>query len=304
MDGLYSSRDKHGDIVFIVESERIRAHRYVLASASPKYAAQFYGLQPDEGEIHVPNVLASAFNEFLQLFYKDAINLTPGNIEAVLDLAKQSLVDEFVGTCVRFIREKIIRQNVCEAYRLAILYDLQSLRIHCEEKIGASTKNVFASDGFLQCSQEMLLHILKLDCFNCMELNVFNACVAWAREVCKRQNIDDKDTKHLRDALGNVIHQIRFASIKVEQFVEVHKSLKGFFTPDESIEIMYMIGHLKGFKSELFNNNHRAAYTSPKIFPVERINWKSGVNKQKRCIVINSDDDDISTANSSDIYHW
>lgn len=295
MEQLYLSRNEVGDITFIVETERIRAHRWVMASVSPKYKAQFYGLRPDEGEIHVPNVLAAEFNVFLQLFYKDTINLTLDNIEAVIDLAKQSLVDEFVETCVRFIKEKIIRTNVCEAYRLAILYDLKALRIHCEEKIAAITKIVFVSDGFLQCNQDMLLNILKLDYFNCNEADVFNACIAWAREVCKRHHVNENDTKNLREALGNAIYQIRFASMKVEQFVVLHNSLDGFFTHDESMEIIYIIGRLKDFKSQLFANNRRNRYTSPRIYPIQQNNWKSGGSKRSRCEAIEaitiSDDD-------------
>lgn len=299
MEQLYLSRDVSGDITFIVQSERIHAHRSVLASASLKYKTQFYGLRPDDGEIHVPNVLATAFNEFLQLFYKDTIDLTLGNIETVLDLAKQSLVEEFVNTCIDFIKMKIIPHNVCEAYRLAILYDLQSLRIRCEEKITASTKIVFVSDGFLRCDHNMLLQILKLNTFNCTEFNVFNACVAWSREDCKRNQLDEKDTKNLRDVLGNVIHQIRFASMNIEQFVDLHKSLNGFFTNDEAFDIVYMIGRLKEFKSQWFNHALRLPYIQhqniqPKpVHGSRRIHWKSGVNKQSRCIVIDSDEDDV-----------
>lgn len=278
MEQLYSTREKYGDIVFVVETERIRAHKQVLASASPKYAAQFYGLQPDENEIYLPNVSASAFTEFLQLFYKDTIDLTAANIETVLDLAKQSLVDEFVDTCKRFIKETIIHQNVCEAYRLAILYDLKTLRKYCELKISENTWNVFASDGFLQCDHEMLLQILKLDCFNCTELNVLKACVEWAREACKRQNIDETNMKNLRAALSNAIQYIRFGSMTVEQFVDVNQSLDGFFTPEECMEIVNVIGRLKDFTPKLFSNDRRTQYTSPKD-SIQGMSGKSFVHK-------------------------
>lgn len=297
LEQLYSSRDKHGDIVFIVETERIRAHRSILASASPKYETQFYGLRPDEGEIHVPNVLASAFKEFLQLFYKDFVNLTVENIEAVVDLAMQSLVDEFVYTCIDFIEKEIIPHNVCQAYHLAILYDLKLLRNSCEEKIATATKNVFVSDGFLQCDKEMLMQILKLDKYNCTESNVFNACIEWAREFCKRKQLNENDPKHLRNALGDAVYEIRFASMSVNEFAGLRNSLAGFFTDDESLEIFCLIGQMKNSNSQLFNHAQRHQYVHPKPVHVQhrqqRINrMNAGINKRSRCIVIDSDNDD------------
>lgn len=116
-------RNETGDVTFLVETEQIRAHRSVLAALSPKFKAQFYGLITDMGEISIPNVTATAFNEFLQICYKKTANLTMDNIETVLDLAIQSLVDDFVECCVNFLKDAIKANNVCTAYRLAILYD-------------------------------------------------------------------------------------------------------------------------------------------------------------------------------------
>lgn len=100
LEQLYSDRDQIGDAVFIVESQEIRAHRSILAALSPKYKAQFYGSNPDQGEIQIPDVSAAAFQEFLQFFYKESVNLTMGNIASVLDLAQQSLVEGSIEICV------------------------------------------------------------------------------------------------------------------------------------------------------------------------------------------------------------
>lgn len=142
MDDLYNKRDDLGDITFRVESEQIKAHRCVLASICPKYRAQFFGLHATSDEIPIPNVSAAAFNVFLQFFYKEKIDLTIENVEEVLDLAKQSLVDEFVDTCIRFLEMHIKSENVCWAYSLADKYDLGSLRSRCEGEIQSNERDV------------------------------------------------------------------------------------------------------------------------------------------------------------------
>lgn len=257
LDQLYLDRDETGDITFIVDSQRIRAHRWVLAAASPKFKAQFYGSHPDGSEIPLPNVSASAFDEFLQFFYKESITLTIENIETVLDLAKQSLVDEFVTNCINFIESKTTLQNVCWSYRLAVMYGIESLRNKCERQISNDTNELFASLAFVKCDHEILLQILKLNVMNCTEKNVFDACLAWAHVQCKQTNLNAKNPANLRNVLGDAIYQLRFASMSIEEFAASYKLVEGLFMENEIVEILYMIGQLDGFKSQKFNQTPR-----------------------------------------------
>lgn len=247
-------REQTGDVTFVVESERIRAHRLILAGLSPKYKAQFYGPSPDDGEIRIADVSAAAFREFLEFFYKENVKLTMENIETVLDLAKQSLNDDFVDVCSNFLKNAMTTNNLCVAYRLAIMYDMESLRFDCAQQISAKTTDLFASDDFLRCDRDVLMSILKLDTMNCSEVAMFNACIAWARADCTRKGLDESMPENLRASLGDAIYQIRFASMNAEEFAMLHKSLDGFFTPDEVIEFLYVIGKLKDFEPRMFTN--------------------------------------------------
>lgn len=257
VEQLYLDREKIGDITFIVESERIRAHRNVLAALSPKYKAQFYGPNPDQGEILIPTISAAAFKEFLQFFYKDRVNLTMDNIETVLDLAQQSLNDEFVDICIDFLKNVITTNSVCSVYRLAILYDIGPLRRDCEKLIATKTLDVFASYDFQQCNPDVLMYILKLNTLKCTEMEVFDICIAWAQADCFQKDLNDPNPKHLRESLGDCVYQIRFSSIDAEKFAVIHKSLEGFFTTDELVELLYITTKLKDFKSKIFNQTPR-----------------------------------------------
>lgn len=85
-----------------------KSKNVILAALSPKYKVQFYGSNPDKGEICIGNV-AAAFKEFLQFFYEKSVHLTVENIELMLVLAEQSLVDEFVEKCIDFLKEAITK---------------------------------------------------------------------------------------------------------------------------------------------------------------------------------------------------
>lgn len=257
LEQLYLGRNETGDITFLVDSQRIRAHRWVLAAASPKFKAQFFGPNADTNDIVIPKVSAAAFNQFLQFFYNESVVLTMETIEEVLNLAKQSLVDEFVANCINYLIREITSKNVCWIYLFAIMYDLDSLRQECERRISKNTKQIFLSDEFPQCNREVLLRILQIDTLNCTETDVFNACIAWARENCKQKKLDDDKVENLRAFLGEAIYQIRFASMDSKEFAALIKSFDGFFTADEVIEILYITSKLEGFESQKFNQKLR-----------------------------------------------
>lgn len=270
---LYLDRDVTGDVTFIVETEQIHVHKCVLVALSSKYRAQFCGPNPDEGDVTVAHVSASSFKEFIKFFYVETVDLSVENIEEILDLSKQSLVDDFIETCESFLMKTVAElNNVCWCYRLAILYDNKQLRNHCEELISENTTNVLTSSDFIECDREVLLNILKMDTINCKETEIFNACIKWARAACKHKNLDDTDVKNLRTVLGDVVYQIRFASMSMEEFTTLHKSHEGFFSSDESIEIFYIIGKLQEFNSQKFNQNQRILFVTPQIPAVPYLN--------------------------------
>lgn len=249
---LYPDKDDTGDVSFLVESQKIRAHRIILAALSPKYKAQFYGPQPDAGEIKVQGVTAAAFEEFLQFFYLHEVQLSKENIEEVLNLARQSLVDEFVDECVHFLIDILTVERLCWTYQLAIFYDLEFLRNRCESEISGKTKELFASESFKQCDHEILTRILKLDSFKCTEGEVFDACISWAQAACKEKYIDASKPANLRSALGDAIFSVRFASMTLEEFTSRHKAFEGFFTKDESDEITHIIAKSEDFQPKKF----------------------------------------------------
>lgn len=252
LEELYRDRATTGDIKFIVDSEAIYAHRYILASNSPKYKAQFYGKQPDNDEISVEGVTTAGFKEFLQLFYLEDVILTMENIESVLTLVQQSLVPDFFDECIDFIKRSTTVDNLCTIYRLANTYDLKELKEFCEKRVSCSAKKLFICDDFLDCDRETLKQILALDSLGCEEGEVFDACILWARAACAKNVIDSSNPLNLSAALGDAITLVRFGSMTLEEFAVRQKSLEGFFTPEESNEIVYMIAKLDGFQPKKF----------------------------------------------------
>lgn len=259
---MYLEREKTGDVKFIVESEHIHAHRSVLAAISPKYEAQFYGSTPDDGDIHVNDISAAAFKEFIKFIYLEDATLTLGNIEDILNIAKQSLIEYIVTKCGRFLIKEVKENNLCWAYRLSIMYDIKTLRDSCEDRIISVTTKLFTTDDFMECDRDVLLHIVSLDEMPFDEIEIVDGCISWARAACRRKNLDDDKVQNLRAELNDIIFHIRFGSMTLIEFVTLHKSYEGFFSSDEFEEIICIISRYKGFKSQNFTQARRITDTN------------------------------------------
>lgn len=254
---LFNEREETGDVKFIVDGKKVRAHRNILAAFSPKYKAQLYDTALDKDNIVIEGVTVNAFMEFLRLFYFNKVDLTYENIGMVLDLSVQSFADDFVADCVEFLKQKLVTENFWYVYHLAIFYDIKELINCCEQSINKNPEELFAANEFLQCDRVVLLHILKSDSLHCKEVDIFDACIAWARSVCQQKAIDAKQPENLRAELGDAIYQVRFGSMTTMDFIASYEPIRGFFSPDEFYDVMCIIGSLKGFKSDKFNQTPR-----------------------------------------------
>lgn len=182
---LYKQRAETGDIIFVVEGKEIHAHRCVLAALSPKYKAQFYGAISDKDVIHVSDASYDAFMEFLKFFYTDTVTLTVANIEAVLNLANQSLVDVLITECINFLCDAVGLDKLLWFYRMAHQYEIDSLKKLCFNHIKANLLAVFKTSDFLHCEHDMLCHILELSSsLNYHTIDLFDGCISWARAQC------------------------------------------------------------------------------------------------------------------------
>lgn len=241
---LYENRGKTGDIKFIVDGEVIPAHGCVLAALSPKYETQFYGGRLEKYTINVEDVSSGAFNEFLQFFYMDEVTLTLANIEDVVNLAKQSLVDELVAECINYLIDLVGSDKVVWCYRLVLDYDIKSLEAFCTKYISANIKTVFQSADFLSCKHDVLCRVLDLPRLDCNESEAFDACISWAQAKYEQEGVDatgpiyDMD---LRMALGEAISKIHFNSMQLEEFTAIGKKYPKFFSAEETNEIFYEI---------------------------------------------------------------
>lgn len=251
---LYLNPDG-ADVWFIFDGERIPAHKLLLTTMSPWMKTMFLGSLPEGDEVDMThsNVTAAAFKEFLRFMYLDKANLTMENIAGVMDLAKQSMVDGIFGECEEFLMKSVTTDTMCFGYQLALLYSADRLKAICEGEICVNAEQTLRSSSFLNFQYDFLHNILKCDALACEEKYIFDACIAWAKAACVRNNRDASNVAELRSQLKDSLYQIRFISMSKEEAAACISSLPGLFSADELEEIICMVGHSTDYKPNKFN---------------------------------------------------
>lgn len=173
------------DVHFVIgdqqQSERIPAHKIILSIGSDVFKAMFYGEMKETGDIVIVDASVAAFTEFLQFFYFNEVELTEENVPEIVNLGKKYDVINCLTNCERFLIGGLRCDNACSTYDIAILYDLEMLKLNCELHIANYTAKLLQETDFFGCSRTVLSRILKLDRISCTESRVFDACIAWIR---------------------------------------------------------------------------------------------------------------------------
>lgn len=251
--------EEGADVWFRFGDKQIPAHKLILTTMTPWFKTMFFGSLPEGEVVNMTNsnVTADAFKEFLRFLYLNKANLTMKNIDGVMDLAKQSMIDNVFTECEDFLIKSLTTDTVCFGYQLALLYESERLKVICEDEICVNAEQILRSTSFMDFNYDFLQNILQCDALACEEIYIFEACIAWAKAACKRNDLDPSKADHLRLKLKESLYQIRFNSMKKDEVATCISSCPGLFSADELEEIICMIAHPKEHKPKKFNWTQR-----------------------------------------------
>lgn len=283
--------DKTADVHFVfVDNDqivRVPAHKILLAARSEVFETMFYGKMKETDNIQIVDASVAAFKEFLQFFYRNIIKLTMDCISDVVNLCKKYHIDDCLNICEDFLMDSLTIGNICFAYGLAILFDLDGLKALCKDEIDNNPRHIFQTTQFLNCHRSVLGHILISDSLSCTEIEMFDACMAWVKAV---SNQNELTRQTIQEYLGDLFYEIRFGSMSIIEFASLTSTYANLFTLDEYQDIVQTIA-LTNFESKKFNSRVRqliirntslSSDESYKSSPaVNEINIQRGLNKSK-----------------------
>lgn len=223
------------------DEQRVAAHKNILALGSPVFHSMFYGTLKEKGDVKITDSSANGFMEFLSIFYLEEVKITNANISEFMYLANKYNINEGMDICEEYLLTNTNTSELCTHYGLALRYNLNKLRKYCESEICMHSVEVFKSNGFIGSSKDVFESILKLNDYNCFEIEIFNACMTWAENACKKNEIDTTDKQNLRLQLGESFYLIPFTTMMIDNFSKVFFANRTLFTLDEVADIMAFI---------------------------------------------------------------
>lgn len=251
---LYLNADL-ADVNFLFEIEaeihKVPANKAILAVLSPVFHAMFFGSHKEKSDVKIVDATIETFKEFLQFFYLNKLTLTMENIEDIVRLADKYDILDSIHACATSLINKLTLDNMCWGYQLSIMLGNEELQQFCEKVIRGYSKDIFETEAFLHCDEIVLKYMLQLDALACNEFSVLDACLAWAKFSCRRNNIDETIAENLRAQLNHCFGLIRFGAMKAEEFATHTVSYRDMFTPEELADIFYTTT-VTGFKSNKF----------------------------------------------------
>ncbi|XP_051942103.1 BTB/POZ domain-containing protein 6-B-like [Hippocampus zosterae] len=223
-NALMFNNELMADVHFIVgppgDSQRVPAHKYVLAVGSSVFCAMFYGdLAEEEADIHIPDVEPAAFLIMLKYLYSDEMELEADTVLATLYAAKKYIVPALARACVDFLETSLEAKNACVLLSQSRLFEEPELTRRCWEVIDAQAELALRSEGFREIDAQTLEIILRRETLNAKEAAVFQAVAGWAAAECRRRGLPPA-ARNRRRALGRALFLVRVPAMSLEEFAD------------------------------------------------------------------------------------
>lgn len=234
------------DVVFncgnIEIKEPVPAHKILLAGYSDAFNTMFYGTLREGNEVEIVDATPHGFREFLRYFYFTDIHIRLESINETMYLAKKYLLDTYFEECCKFLSQQNEPPGIIIGYSQSIRFALTELKVKMEHSIRINANKIFQSEYFATISHKLLkkiirIPIVRIEASKC----VFDGCILWAQEACKRANIDPTISQNLRDKLGDSFQFIEFSAMTSMEIAECVKRFGDLFTSKELQSIISMI---------------------------------------------------------------
>jgi hypothetical protein len=167
MRRLLNSPD-FSDITFVVQGQKIYAHKAILAAQCEHFHAMFSGgrfVESKQSEIEIPDWSHVAFFAMLEWLYTGHTprELSPGHQTEILGLADHYTLDGLKHVCENVLMHSVEMDNVCSLLRHADRFLAQELKRYCMSFILKNFDQVTASSSFeeLAASPQLLLEVTR-----------------------------------------------------------------------------------------------------------------------------------------------
>lgn len=220
---------------------RIQAHKMILASSSPVFGRMIFGFSVPTDIIQITDITPNAFRLLITYIYTNTIDVNNVEIDCLIDClvaSKKFMFPKLSRHLEEELSNRLTKQNFLAVYEAVESLDLETdvlknmITIFVQKFIG----DMIQDTKFTSIKRSTLKFILQHDKLKANELQLFDACLGWAKAECGRNCIDPNRT-HLREVLGDLLYLIRLNSLSSKEFLnQLYRT--EFFSDKETLDIV------------------------------------------------------------------
>ncbi|XP_060085733.1 BTB/POZ domain-containing protein 6-like [Ylistrum balloti] len=213
------------DVKFVFPEEPgkvgIPAHRLILAMRSAVFRTMFYGSLPEKGpEVKIVDIASDIFSSVLRYVYSDEVSIDDETVIPLLHASQKYELLTLLHECENYLEGALNVKNVCTILNHAALFGMEDLIKDALSFLEINAAEVFKEESFTFLTQGNFAMVLKSERIGTAEINIFNAAIRWADEQCTKAE-KAVNGENRRQALGNMLYQIRFNLLSLEDFSNV-----------------------------------------------------------------------------------
>ena len=200
------------DVLLLVGSRKIWAHRVILSACSPYFHAMFTGeLQESrQKEVVIKDIDEHAMDLLVEFAYTSQIVVEESNVQVLLPAACLLQMTEIQDVCCEFLKRQLDPSNCLGIRAFADTHSCQDL-LHFADKFTQDRfQEVIESEEFLLLPINQLIDIISSDELNVRsEEQVYNAIISWVKF-----NVADR-----RQHLALVLNHVRLSQLTAKFLV-------------------------------------------------------------------------------------
>ncbi|XP_076440331.1 kelch-like ECH-associated protein 1 [Babylonia areolata] len=172
------------DVTLVVGTEKLHAHKLVLASASPYFRAMFTGGMREEEMSTIPlhGISPCTLAKLMDFAYTAEIHISESNVCHLLPAATMLQMSHVVEACSVFLEHQLESSNCIGIANFAAEHGCMELEVKARKFILKHFCDVIQSEEFLTLSFCQVSSLLKQDELNIKcESEVYQAVIRWVQ---------------------------------------------------------------------------------------------------------------------------
>lgn len=176
--------EKHSDVTFVVENNKIPAHKTILMARSPYFVSLICGdfVEANQAQIEL-KVPLDAFKAILKYIYTGRLSVATldfDEIVEILDLAEQYGLDTLKNTTIEYLTANLTLDNCVVILAATYLYSVDYLQETCMDFMDHRSIELLNHETFKTLPVTPLCALLGRDTFYAPEIDIFNAICSWS----------------------------------------------------------------------------------------------------------------------------